>query len=103
MYPLNKLLIFSKLICDYLDEKENLKFLYNRFPRLEGFKDQILEKQSAYPEANRKVLQQSLKGQYSRVDTSKLTQNNIDALAVIAATLSGLLQDKQIVFPESDL
>ena len=60
--PFKQTTYFSKLICDYLDEKENLKFLYNRFPRLEGFKDQILEKQSAYPEANRKVLQQSLQG-----------------------------------------
>ena len=35
---------FSKLIVDYLDEKPELKSLYNRFPKLENFKEQIEEK-----------------------------------------------------------
>ena len=35
---------FSKLIVDYLDQKAELKSLYNRFPTLENFKFQIEEK-----------------------------------------------------------
>ena len=35
---------FSDFICDYLDEKPELKGLYHRFPTLENFKPQIDEK-----------------------------------------------------------
>ena len=35
---------FSSLICDYLDENPELKPFYNRFPKLENFKEQIEEK-----------------------------------------------------------
>ena len=35
---------FSSLICDYLDQKNELQSLYNRFPTLENFSDQIKEK-----------------------------------------------------------
>jgi hypothetical protein len=39
---------FSLLMNDYLDEKSNLQSLYNRFPTLENFEGQILEKQANY-------------------------------------------------------
>jgi len=39
---------FSKLMNDYLDEKTNLKALYNRFPKLENFSEQIHEKQNNF-------------------------------------------------------
>ena len=39
---------FSGLINDYLQEKSEVKSLYNRFPKLENFKAQIEEKQSNY-------------------------------------------------------
>ena len=32
---------FTQLIVDYLDEKPELRNLYNRFPNLHNFKDQI--------------------------------------------------------------
>ena len=35
---------FSRLIVDYLDQKAELKSLYNRFPTVENFKLQIEEK-----------------------------------------------------------
>ena len=34
---------FSDFICDYLDQKPELKPLYNRFPTIENFKAQIEE------------------------------------------------------------
>ena len=71
---------FSKLIVDYLDEKSELKPFYNRFPKIENFKDQIVEKQQNFPEANRKVLAAELEKQYLNFDISEATQKNIQLL-----------------------
>ncbi|MFT5751382.1 MAG: hypothetical protein ACI86L_000883, partial [Dokdonia sp.] len=35
---------FSKLICDYLDQKESLKPFYNRFPTADNLIEQATEK-----------------------------------------------------------
>jgi bacillithiol biosynthesis cysteine-adding enzyme BshC len=71
---------FSPLMNDYLDEKSNLQSLYNRFPTLENFEGQVLEKQANYNNANRDTLVSVLEKQYSGIATSHLTQQNIDAL-----------------------
>ena len=78
--PFKKTGYFSELICDYLDEKEELKPFYNRFPNLENFQGQIEEKVKQFPEANREVLYQSLQGQYHGFITSKRTQDHIKQL-----------------------
>ena len=44
---------FSLLMNDYLDQKNNLHDFYNRFPTLENFEGQILEKKSNYNNSNR--------------------------------------------------
>lgn len=72
---------FSKLICDYLDQREDLKPFFNRFPTLENFEGQIKEKQKNYPESHRAVLVESLKAQYSGFQLSEPTQDNIASLA----------------------
>ncbi len=77
---------FSSLICDYLDEKPELKSFYNRFPHIENFKAQIDEKkesESGHLERSRKVLSETLKKQYATLDTSKKTLSNIDVLAKV--------------------
>ena len=73
---------FSKLICDYLDEKKELKPFYNRFPHLENFGEQIKEKKASFAVENRKVLKQVLLEQYQKVGkaTSTKTAENIIAL-----------------------
>lgn len=71
---------FSKLMNDYLDEKTNLKALYNRFPRLENFSAQIQEKKNNFPFINREILVDSLKKQYQNIETSETTSNNIKLL-----------------------
>ena len=71
---------FSSLIKDYLDQKTHLNSLYNRFPILENFEDQILEKGNNYNQENRKILVSVLQQQYENVSISKATQNNIAAL-----------------------
>ena len=71
---------FSKLICDYLEEKEGLKPFYNRFPHLENFKEQLLEKKAAFPPESRKILVEALNNQYANSAISEATQENINAL-----------------------
>jgi bacillithiol synthase len=74
---------FSKLIVDYLDEKTELKSLYNRFPKLENFKAQIEEKGSNFNDNDnhkRQVLVSELEKQYSNFDVSETTLNNLKLL-----------------------
>ncbi|MEM9678806.1 MAG: bacillithiol biosynthesis cysteine-adding enzyme BshC [Bacteroidota bacterium] len=71
---------FSDFICDYLDEKPELKPFYHRFPHIENFKSQIEEKSSAFSSETRQVLSKALKAQYSTIDASELTLQNIEAL-----------------------
>ena len=71
---------FSKLIVDYLEEKEGLRSFYNRFPTFENFKDQIKEKKDNFPKSHRNVLVAALKHQYKNTTASELTKSNIDSL-----------------------
>lgn len=63
---------FSKLICDYVEQKKDLKELYHRFPTVENFKDQIEEK-SNFSTENRKVLVEVLEEQYKRLNNPQAT------------------------------
>ncbi|WP_299125875.1 bacillithiol biosynthesis cysteine-adding enzyme BshC [uncultured Winogradskyella sp.] len=79
--PFRETNYFSDFICDYLDQKPELKSLYNRFPILENFKAQIEEKsKSGFLERNRKVLYDVLNEQYNNLNTSKATLNHIEVL-----------------------
>ncbi len=71
---------FSSLIVDYLNQKPNLDEVYNRFPKLENFEEQITEKAANYNQDNRKILVAELQQQYQNITPSKATQNNITAL-----------------------
>ena len=72
---------YSNLITDYLDEKEILKPFYNRFPKLENFKEQIEEKQAYFTSEKRKVLVEVLKKQYGEIQTSEAVINNINSFS----------------------
>ncbi|RNC88535.1 MAG: bacillithiol biosynthesis cysteine-adding enzyme BshC [Allomuricauda sp.] len=78
--PFRKTGYFSELICDYLDEKKELRPFYNRFPKLENFKEQIAEKKANFPQAHRAVLVKALQGQYESVTTTQATKKNIARL-----------------------
>lgn len=71
---------FSKLMNDYLDEKNHLKILYNRFPKAINFAHQITEKQNNFPFENRQILVKSLENQYKNSKTSEETSTNIQLL-----------------------
>jgi len=71
---------FIPLMNDYLDQKEHLKPLYNRFPSLENFKDQITEKHTNYPDSNREILHSVLTKHYAQIAISDFTARNIEAI-----------------------
>lgn len=71
---------FSKLITDYLDEKSELQSLYNRFPKIEHFQDQIDEKSNNFPFENRQILVLALEKQYENFEISEYTSQNIQLL-----------------------
>ncbi|WP_367768411.1 bacillithiol biosynthesis cysteine-adding enzyme BshC [Flavobacterium sp. WC2421] len=73
---------FSSLMNDYLDEKSNLQPLYNRFPKLENFEGQIIEKQANFDNTMRATLVSVIEKQYASLTTSQLTTQNIEALKV---------------------
>lgn len=75
---------FSALMNDYLDQKPDLDTLYNHFPTLGNFEKQIAEKQlnfNADGDGKRQTLVAALEKQYSNLETSALTHQNIAALA----------------------
>ncbi len=71
---------FTPLIVDYLNQKDTLKPLYNRFPTLPNFKAQIEEKHRRYNHAYRSILAETLEKQYAGISASALTKQNIAAL-----------------------
>lgn len=70
---------FTPLIIDYLNQKDTLKPLYNRFPTLPNFKAQIEEKHRRYNHTYRSRVADVLEKQYSYTNTSALTKQNIAA------------------------
>ncbi|WP_445455181.1 bacillithiol biosynthesis cysteine-adding enzyme BshC [Flavobacterium sp. HNIBRBA15423] len=71
---------FSNLMIDYLNEKKELRQLYNHFPKLENFKAQLTEKQANFPFENRKILVSALEKQYENFVISETTLNHIKLL-----------------------
>lgn len=70
---------FSQLICDYLDENEQVKPFYHRFQKIEDFKAQIEEK-SNFPQENREVLVSVLQKQYKDLEAAE-TLAKVELLA----------------------
>lgn len=71
---------FSSLINDYLDQKPDLQSLYHRFPTLENFKKQLVEKGENF-NGNRENLVAVLEKQYLDLNVSELTIANIKSLS----------------------
>jgi len=71
---------FSNLMIDYLNEKKELRQLYNHFPKPENFKAQLTEKQANFPLENRQILVAALEKQYKNFEVSETTLNHIKLL-----------------------
>lgn len=72
---------FSSLICDYLEQRQALSPFYNRYPDLDRFGEQILEKQGNFPPSHRRALVESLQAQYEGFPMGEATQANIRSLS----------------------
>jgi len=76
---------FSPLMNDYLNQKPELHSLYNRFPTLENFDEQIEEKKINFNgndngNLKRQTLVSALKNQYAELTVSAEAQNHIELL-----------------------
>lgn len=73
---------FSKTACDYLDASKSLEPYYNRFPKIENFKEQITEKRNSSNNslAQRQRLVSVLEQQYEQIEASGETVKNIQLL-----------------------
>lgn len=71
---------FSQLISDYLDEKEELKSFYNRFPKPENFKGQIQEKKQSFSPSKREMLVRVLEKQYANLEPNQEVATNVHSL-----------------------
>jgi len=72
---------FNSFFLDYIGQKETLKSFYHRFPDIDSFSSQIIEKQNAFSAASRKTLVEALKIQYKTITPSEIVLANIHALA----------------------
>jgi len=72
--------LFAPIFNDFIQQKEELKKYYHRYPSLEAFQDQIEEKSGH--KINRELLVQVLETQYEKVSkVEKAVQANIESLA----------------------
>ena len=71
---------FTPLVVDYLDQKQELQKLYNRFPVVENFEKQIAAKQLQFAASTRKILVTALERQYNSIAISDVTRRNIGSL-----------------------
>src|SRR5258706_11943410 len=71
---------FSPFFLDYISQKDSLKKFYHRFPAIENFKDQLAEKATSFPQANREVLAKTLNQQYEGIKISEQVASNLKSL-----------------------
>lgn len=79
--PLADTKAFSRFFLDYLQQKQELQPFYHRFPTLEGFADQISEKERCFPADYRAELTSALRRQYGSLKISEAVDENITALS----------------------
>ncbi|MDG2194632.1 MAG: bacillithiol biosynthesis cysteine-adding enzyme BshC [Polaribacter sp.] len=78
--PFQKTGFFSKTMADYLEQKDAIRPFYHNVPNLDGFQQQLKEKQASFSTTSRTLLVGALRKQYKKVSVSEETQRNIDLL-----------------------
>jgi bacillithiol biosynthesis cysteine-adding enzyme BshC len=71
---------FSPFFIDYIQQKNTLSPFYHRFPAIENFGDQIVEKAASFSDNHRDVLVNVLKKQYETISNSPEVEKNIARL-----------------------
>ena len=77
----SELTILNNLISDYLKGDDSTSSLYNLKPSIDSFAKQIELKNLSYTHEQRVILCNVLRNQYSKVDMSSETMQNIDILS----------------------
>lgn len=78
--PLSETNAFTPFFLDYIRLNPQLAKFYNRFPKLENFKDQIKDKSIFFPQHHREVLVKTLQQQYKNYSISDSVKKNIELL-----------------------
>jgi bacillithiol synthase len=78
--PLADTRAFSPFFLDYIAQKGTLSQFYHRFPSIENFKDQIVEKSKQFSGEQRQVLVNALRKQYTKVKVNEVVERNITLL-----------------------
>lgn len=78
--PFKETKIFSAFFLDYILQKDSLKSFYNRYPSIDAFSDQILDKQKSFADASRQVLHNALADQYKNLEISEAVKKNLNLL-----------------------
>ena len=63
---------FSNIINDFLDQKASVRSFYHNFPTIEGFRNQIEEKQKAFSSQHREVLYARINARVDEMMTNGL-------------------------------
>ncbi len=72
---------FSEFFLKYMEAHPSLQPFYSRFPQISNFEEQILEKSKSFPISSRKKLVETLRRQYSNIQTpSNPAKQNIQSL-----------------------
>jgi len=71
---------FNSFFLNYISQKDSLKTFYHRFPILENFKAQIIEKTNSFPSSNREILVKELTKQYQGIKNSDRVAENLRSL-----------------------
>ncbi|NVK52347.1 MAG: bacillithiol biosynthesis cysteine-adding enzyme BshC [Flavobacteriaceae bacterium] len=78
--PFQKTGFFSNIMSDYLEQATNIQPFYTNFSNIEGFRNQLKEKQCSFTSDSRKALVAALTKQYAGFVMSDKTQANVDGL-----------------------
>ena len=71
---------FSKIIIDYLSNKETLNPFYDQFFSTKNLKIQAEKKIKIFSDSNRKILVESLNAQYKNHEISESVKKNLELL-----------------------
>lgn len=78
--PFSQTNAFSDFFLDYIQKDERLRKLYNRYPDLDSFADQIAEKQQSFSPERRNTLADVLTMQYRDTPPKEAVVANIERL-----------------------
>jgi len=74
--PFRKTQVFDEFFLKYVEESGEIQAFFNRFPKIENFQNQILDKKG-FPQSSRNILVDELKRQYAGIEenATSVTKN----------------------------